>query len=140
MKDNTCMYCTENQALHDIMIPICELGVSTLYLFRNQSYKGRCIIAYKDHVNEYFDLSPEETAAFAMDMRTVSAALKKAFNPRKVNLGMYNDKGGHLHCHIVPKYEGGLSFGSTFEMNPSPAVLLTDEEYAAIIEKIKAAL
>jgi diadenosine tetraphosphate (Ap4A) HIT family hydrolase len=50
---------------------------------------------------------------------------------------MYNDKGTHLHCHIVPKYEGGLHYGSVFEMNPQPGVALTDEQYRQTIEKIK---
>lgn len=139
-KDNACMYCTESQALRELMIPICDLEVSRLYLFRNQAYRGRCVLAYKDHVNEFFDLTPDQAAAFARDMRRVSAALSKAFSPQKVNLGMYNDRGTHLHCHIVPKYEGGLSFGSTFEMNPQPAVLLSDEEYDALIRKIRESL
>lgn len=139
-KDCTCMYCTENEALEKLMIPICDLEVSRLYLFRNQAYRGRCVLAYREHVNEYFDLTPEQAAAFALDMRKVAAALSKAFSPQKVNLGMYNDKGTHLHCHIVPKYQGGLSFGSTFEMNPEPAVLLTQEEYDALIEKIRESL
>lgn len=139
-KDNSCMYCTENQTLQDLMIPICDLTASRLYLFRNQAYRGRCVLAWKDHVNEYFDLTAEEAALFAEDMRRVSAAISKAFSPKKVNLGMYNDKGTHLHCHIVPKYEGGLSFGSTFEMNPQPAVLLSDAEYEEIIAAIRKAL
>ena len=137
---NDCMYCTENEALKALMIPFYTLGHSKVYLFRNQSYRGRCVLAYKEHVNEFFDLSPEDTAAFAQDIRLVSLALHNAFSPKKVNLGMYNDKGTHLHCHIVPKYEGGPSFGSTFEMNPEPAALLSDAEYDELIRKITAAL
>jgi uncharacterized protein YlzI (FlbEa/FlbD family) len=37
------------------------------------------------------------------------------------------------------KYEGKATWGSTFEMNPGKTYL-SDEEYAAVIEKIKANL
>jgi diadenosine tetraphosphate (Ap4A) HIT family hydrolase len=41
--------------------------------------------------------------------------------------------------HVVPKYKGGFAFGGIFEMNPQKT-LLSDVEYAEIIEKIKASL
>lgn len=140
MKDSTCMYCAQNDAQKEIMIYICDLAVSKLYLFRNQAAKGRVIVAANEHVNEFHDMDEQQAAAFALDMRTAAAAVSKAFSPDKINLGMYNDNGKHLHCHIVPKYRGGVNFGTTFEMNPSPAVLPDDAEYAEIISKIKECL
>ena len=73
-------------------------------------------------------------------MRRVSMAIRKVFAPDKINLGMYFDLGRHLHCHIVPKYEGGVDWGGTFTMNPQPAVTLSDEAYQQRIDQIKAAL
>ncbi len=43
---------------------ICELSASDLILFKEQSYPGRRIVAYKDHVSELVDLSDEERNAF----------------------------------------------------------------------------
>ena len=74
------------------------------------------------------------------DVARVAAAMDKAFSPAKINYGAYADKMTHLHYHIVPKYEGGPSFGSTFEMMPEPKVLLSDAEYAELIEKVKSNL
>ncbi|WP_255420648.1 hypothetical protein [Opitutus sp. ER46] len=42
--------------------------------------------------------------------------------------------------HLVPKYEGGASFGSTFEMMPATKKLLAEPEYAEIIAALKRAL
>ncbi|MBE5761382.1 MAG: HIT family protein [Clostridiales bacterium] len=140
MKDTTCMYCMKNDAQKAIMTYICDLEATELYLFNNQACKGRCIVAFKDHVNELHDLTEEQTAAFARDMRKVGLAISKAFAPKKINYGMYNDNGTHLHCHIVPKYVGGVDFGTTFAMNPDPAVTLSDEEMKAVIDAIKANL
>ncbi len=141
MKDPNCMYCSENEKLDSLMLYICDMGVSKLYLFREQTYYGRCIVAYaKDHVNEFYELSDEDANAFAKDIRVAAEAIAKAVNPRKMNYGMYSDKLPHLHCHLVPKQEGGHTFGGTFEMNVEPPKYLTEEGYAEIIAKIKANL
>ena len=120
-------------------IYICPLSVSDLILFKEQSKPGRVIVAYKDHVSEIVNISEEERNAFMADVCKAANALHKAFSPKKVNYGAYGDTGCHLHMHLVPKYEGGDEYGSTFQMNPGK-VYLTDAEYAEMIEKIKANL
>lgn len=130
-----CLYCQRNELQKSLMIEICDLSVSTLFLFREQSHPGRCIVAYKDHVNELFELSEADRNSFMADVAKVAAAMNKAFQPAKINYGAYSDKLAHLHFHLVPKYIDGMSYGSTFEMNPQKTYC-SDEEYAAIIEKI----
>ena len=41
--------------------------------------------------------------------------------------------------HLVPKYKDQYEWGGVFQMNPGQKYL-TDEEYAEMIEKIKANL
>lgn len=135
-QENTCFYCEKDQRLDDLMIEIAELNVSTLYLFREQTYKGRCIVAYNKHINELFELEDKELEAFIKDVKQVAAVLKKTFSAQKINYGAYSDKLPHLHFHIVPKYEGGPNWGGTFEMNPGK-VLLNDEEYQQIMSAIR---
>lgn len=139
MKDNNCAYCMENELLDKFGIKICDLNVSMLYLFKEQSHPGRVIVAYKDHVSEIIDISLEDQKAFFEDIRHVSEALHKAFNPKKVNYGAYGDTGCHLHFHLVPKYTDEFEWGGTFAMNPD-LKYLTDDEYQEMISKIKAAL
>ncbi|MDR2913301.1 MAG: HIT family protein [Tannerella sp.] len=136
MKAADCFYCQENEQLYNLMIEIAKLDVSTVFLFKEQTYRGRCLVAYKDHVNELFELSDEERNAFMKDVAKVAKAMSLAFNPKKINYGAYSDKLAHLHFHLVPKYEDGPSYGSTFEMNPQN-VYLPDEEYAVLIKKVK---
>ena len=138
--DNNCFYCAKDQRLDDLMIKICDLEASTLYLFKEQTYRGRCLVAYKDHVNELFELSDEDRNVFMKDVARVAKAMKEAFGAHKINYGAYSDKLPHLHFHLIPKYEDGPGFGGTFEMMPNPKVLLTDAEYAELSEKVKAHL
>jgi diadenosine tetraphosphate (Ap4A) HIT family hydrolase len=134
-----CMYCMKDERRDNLMIEICELDVSTVFLFKEQTYTGRCNVVYKDHVKELFQLNNDELAAFMNDVKKVAAAVDNAFQPNKINYGAYGDTLHHLHMHIVPKYEGKENWGSTFEMNPGKTYL-TEEEYQKMIETIKGAL
>ena len=138
-RDQNCAYCMHGELLAQFGIYICDLTESRLYLFKEQSHPGRVIVAAKNHTYDLTDLTDEERNGFFADVARVSRALKKAFNPGRINYGAYNDKGGHLHFHLVPKYDGEYEWGDVFAMNPG-RVTLTEEEYAAMIEKIKAAL
>ena len=134
-----CLYCQRNELQKSLMIEICDLSSSTLYLFKEQSHPGRCVVAYKEHVNELFELSELDRNAFMADVCKVAKAIQVAFLPTKINYGAYSDKLPHLHFHLVPKYDGGYGFGGTFEMNPQK-VYLSETEYVETIAKIVKAL
>jgi diadenosine tetraphosphate (Ap4A) HIT family hydrolase len=134
-----CLYCQKNETLDRLMIKICDLEVSQLFLFKEQSYFGRCNVVYKDHTVEFHELSDEQRNAFMKDVAMVGKAIGSALNPSKINYGAYADTISHLHMHIVPKYKDGYGFGGVFEMNPQKN-FLSDAEYAEVIEKIKAGL
>ena len=136
MKDQNCGYCMRGELLAAFGIHICDLSVSQLILFKEQSHPGRCIVAYKDHVSELVDISEEERNLFFADVAQAANALHKAFHPDKVNYGAYGDGGCHLHFHLVPKYKDEFEWTTVFQMNPG-AVYLSDAEYAEMIEKIK---
>lgn len=139
MKDQNCGYCMRGELLDAFGIYICELSVSTLILFKEQSHPGRCIVAYKDHVSELVDISESDRNAFFADVARAAKAIHAAFHPDKVNYGAYGDTGCHLHFHLVPKYKGGYEWGGVFEMNPGKTTL-SDGQYLEMIDKIKANL
>jgi diadenosine tetraphosphate (Ap4A) HIT family hydrolase len=135
-----CLYCRKDPRLTDLMIEIAPLQVSTLYLFKEQTYHGRCIVAYRGHVNELYELPASELGLFMQDVARAAKAMKTAFNPAKINYGAYSDKLPHLHVHLVPKYVDGPSWGTTFTMMPEPRKLLTEAAYAGLIVEINKAL
>jgi len=135
-----CQYCRKDQRLHDLMIELAPLSVSTLYLFKEQTYRGRCIVAYHGHVNELYELPDAELAKFTRDVARAAKAIRTAMGAAKINYGAYSDKLPHLHFHLVPKYVDGPAWGTTFTMMPDPKVLLSADDYAALGAKICAAL
>ena len=101
MKDQNCGYCMRGEILDKFGIFICDLQVSSLILFKEQSHPGRVIVAYKDHVSELVDINDEERNLFFADVARAANALHKAFHPDKINYGAYGDGGCHLHFHLV---------------------------------------
>ncbi|MBE6975166.1 MAG: HIT family protein [Ruminococcaceae bacterium] len=139
MIDPNCGYCVGGEPLAKFGIKVCDLSVSQLILFKEQSHPGRVIVAYKDHVSELVDISDDERNAFFSDVARAAKAIHAAFHPDKVNYGAYGDGGSHLHFHLVPKYQGEFEWGVPFAMNPGKTYL-TEEEYAAMIQKIRSHL
>ncbi|MDR1863775.1 MAG: HIT family protein [Treponema sp.] len=134
MKDPNCRYCTRTT---DIIEIAADLEVSTLYITKDQAYRGRCILALKEHKTELFQLSPEDAAAFVRDMSRASKALFEVFSPDKINYAAFGDTYPHLHFHLVPKYKGGKSWGSPFDLPLDPTGIMPPEELTGLIEKIK---
>lgn len=135
----SCLYCQNNETLHSLMIEVAQLSVSRMFIFREQTYRGRCLVAYKDHVDDLNLLSDADRNAFMSDVAKVTRAMQAVFHPDKINYGAYSDTLEHLHFHLIPKYEGGPDWGGVFQMNPRQ-VYLTDAEYQDMAEQLKAQL
>lgn len=131
-----CLYCQNNETLKNLMVEVAKLNVSRVFIFKEQTYRGRCLVAYNGHVDDLNVLSDVERNAFMADVAKVTRAMQKVFNPAKINYGAYSDTLQHLHFHLVPKYVGGPDFGGVFRMNPQE-VYLSDEEYALMAEALR---
>lgn len=139
MKDNNCAYCMQGDLVAQFAYPVCQMKTGYLYVFKEQSKRGRVILAHNKHVSELIELTDEERNDFFAEVAAVARAVHKVFHPDKVNYGAYGDTGHHLHFHIVPKYNGGDEWGGTFQMNPGK-VTLTDTEYEEMAEALRQAL
>ena len=134
--DENCSYCAEGTLLDAFGIKICELPMSKVILFKEQSHKGRCIVACKKHVDDISDLRKEDRAQFMEDVSHVASVIHELFKPDKINFGAYGDTMHHLHFHLVPKYKDGFEWGGVFAMNPQKT-LLKEEEYEELIRMIR---
>ncbi len=132
-----CFYCARDERLSTTLIEICALEVSTLYLFREQTYRGRCVVALDAHETELFHLDRHTLARFSRDIARAAAALQRAFGPDKINYAIYGDLVPHLHSHVVPKYRDAQGWGEPFVLQPPAQRYLPEEGYREIIRAIK---
>lgn len=136
MKQEKCPYCEQKEYLAKFGYLAFETNTSLVIVFKDQSHKGRMIVAYKkDHIAEIKDLSVEERNAFMKDVCDVANAIQKAYSPDRINYGAYGDTLGHLHIHLVPKYKDGFEWNGTFQMNTGN--LVSEDECKKIAQIIK---
>jgi diadenosine tetraphosphate (Ap4A) HIT family hydrolase len=134
MKDSNCRYCT---CADDISVKVADLEAGVLLLCRDQTYRGRCILALNDHKSEVFMMPPDELAAWARDLSRAAKALWEVFSPDKINYAAFGDLYPHLHIHLVPKYKGGPEWGGPFLLDLSGDNLASPEELAERAEQIR---
>lgn len=70
-----CFYCDNCEPLFTLMTEICTLKASRVFLFRDQKNPGRCVVQYKNHKTELFQLTREERADFMDDVAAVAQAI-----------------------------------------------------------------
>lgn len=114
---NGCFYCEKNASLTNLMIPVCELNYSNVYIVKNQNYPGRCVVAYKEHKQELYELSAAELSAFTQEVAAVAKAIAEHTKADKINYAIYGDGVPHLHYHVVPKKKELYGWGSPFALS-----------------------
>ncbi len=131
-----CFYCENGEKLRSLMIEVCQLPYSIVYLNRDQKHRGRVILVFKGHKEEYFQFTHKENQGYFEDLSIVAKAIFNAFQPDKINYATFGDLVPHAHMHIVPKYKDGLQWGRPFN-DGVDKVFLSDEEYEATIMLLK---
>ena len=133
---NDCFYCENGEKLNSLMIEVCKLDYSTVYLNRDQKHKGRCIVMFKDHKTEYFQLTEEDNRGYFAELAKTAQAVWNLYHPDKINYATFGDGVPHVHVHVVPKYKGGLQWGEAFH-DDVEKVLLSEEEYQEMAKALR---
>lgn len=136
MVDKNCFYCTGEKPLSDLMIEIMHLPHSMVFFFRDQKNPGRCVVAYKEHYRELYEIPEKDFHGYMNEVRAVSRAVSELYKPDKLNYAVYGDGVPHVHFHIVPKYKNGVSWGGPFD-DKLPVVHLSEQEYAAQVQQLR---
>ena len=74
-KSSACLYCQRNESQKSLMIENCDMKASTLFLYKEQSYPGRWVVANKGHVKELFELTETDCNAFMNELCKVADAM-----------------------------------------------------------------
>lgn len=77
---------------------------------------GHLMVSPYRHIKDIFDLNSEETSDLIKTLGAMKKILDKALRPQGYNIGMNIGKiagsgiAGHLHIHIVPRWQGDINF------------------------------
>ena len=141
MAQHDCKYCREDDKdLSSLMTHVTNLPASKVYLWKDQTYYGRCVVAFNSHKTELFELTPGELEQYMRDVALVAKAVAKVSQCQKVNYGIFGDTAPHLHIHVVPKAPGQPNWGEAFVLIPATIREADSTQAAQLMAKIRAEL
>lgn len=83
--------------------PLMGLSVSTVGLYDDARFPGRCLLTLHEHFDDLCALPAPLLAAFMDDLRAVSTAVQRATRAPKVNYAVLGNQERHVHWHVVPR-------------------------------------
>jgi len=122
---------------------VAALTVSSLYLSKNQTYRGHCQLIFDPrHVARVDLLSPDEWRALCDDLFRAQAAIMRTVRADHLNVESLGNVVPHVHWHIVPRYRGDPRWGSPIWLTSLDDMIdtrLPVEEQRELVERISAA-
>jgi ATP adenylyltransferase len=116
-KEDGCIFCTKFQAADLRAGLVLTHTAHTVVMLNKYPYNnGHLLLAPKRHENSLAQLPTEDFLDLNEILRRSIEIVQEVFNPGGVNLGMNLGKcagagiEGHLHWHIVPRWEGDTNF------------------------------
>src|SRR5690349_20751234 len=108
-----CPSCAPRPASNDHILEIAPLSISTWYLYRDQRFRGYCLLIFDArHATGLEELSAEEYLAFMADLRRAATALRAVVRPDHLNYECLGNSNPHLHWHLVPRFRADGRWGN----------------------------
>ena len=138
---NNCALCPPRPASKDHVLEIAPLSISTLYLNRDQRFRGYCLLVFDAcHATGLEELSLGEYNAFMADLRQAVRAVRAATQPDHMNYECLGNSSPHLHWHLVPRYRDDPRWGNPIwdgEPFEPRQIMLPEEELVALRDQIR---
>jgi diadenosine tetraphosphate (Ap4A) HIT family hydrolase len=132
------------ESCQEIFLPeeyrIAQLAVSTVALFPDQSFRGRCLVTLREHHTELFQLTPAMRTAFLEDVSRVAEAIFRALGPIKINYELLGNVIPHMHWHIIPRFREDGVYPRAIWVSQVPGKTLPPAERDALIADIRRCL
>ena len=139
-----CPLCAPRPESNDHWDFIATLSASSLYLAKNQTYRGQCQLTFDlRHAARLDQLSSEEYALFTADLYLAQNAVARVVAADHMNVESLGNVVPHLHWHIVPRYWDDGRWGMpvwTTPLSDMPFHRLDERDRGNLIEALRAAL
>lgn len=115
--------------------------MSTLGLYNDARFPGRCILALHEHYEDLGDVDPVLLVEYIGDVRRAGRAIKAATTADRMNYAVLGNTMPHVHFHLIPRVleDDPVPRRPPWE-HPSPASALSGDEVqrlsAAIVDRL----
>jgi diadenosine tetraphosphate (Ap4A) HIT family hydrolase len=125
----------------ELWTPIAALRVSTVGLYDDARFPGRCILVYNNHVEDLTELDERSTSRFMADVKDVARAVGHVVPVDRMNYAILGNVEPHLHMHLIPRVAvSDPLFGRPPWERVDPVVSLDAETKREIVQRLRAAL
>lgn len=139
-----CPLCAPRVASNEHWDFVAAMSSSSLYLAKNQTYRGHCQLIFDPrHAARPDQLSSEEWGAWCNDLFRAQAAIMHVVKADHINLESLGNVVPHLHWHIVPRYTNDPRWGAPIWLTSLGDMVdsrLTDSDRQRLIGELQAAL
>lgn len=87
--------------------PIVAFDSSTLGLYDDHRFPGRCLLVLRRHVEQLETLDGPALTTFMQEATRSGEAIKGATGAERMNYAVLGNAEPHLHVHIVPRMHHG---------------------------------
>ncbi len=111
--DGSCLFCSLREDDDEV---VARAPHAFAILNRYPYTSGHLLVAPTHHTGDLEALSPDEAAGLMTMTQHATAAVKAAYRPDGVNVGMNLGRAagagipGHLHVHVLPRWVGDTNF------------------------------
>jgi diadenosine tetraphosphate (Ap4A) HIT family hydrolase len=131
-------------ASNDFWDLVAPLSVSSLYLGKNQTYRGHCSLIFDlRHASRPDQLTAEEWTAYCADLFAAQRAVVTVTRPDHINVESLGNVVPHLHWHIIPRSVGDPRWGMpiwTTPLSAMPETHLEAHDREALLRALRDAL
>lgn len=120
-------------------VAIKDLRLATLRLMNDKRYTWVVLVPKVGGAEELHDLKDSDYESLSYEIKKVSIALSKEFNPYKINIGALGNVVRQLHVHIVCRSEDDFAWPGPV-WGVGDAVPYSEVELSEMIEKIDGVL
>jgi diadenosine tetraphosphate (Ap4A) HIT family hydrolase len=121
--------------------PLVKLNVSTLGLYDDERYPGRCLLVLDEHWEDLATVPENLACDLLADARRAASAVQKAVGADRINYAVLGNVEPHVHFHLIPRrWSEDPAPGRSPWHAPGPATRLEPSRREVIEESIKRAL
>jgi diadenosine tetraphosphate (Ap4A) HIT family hydrolase len=119
--------------------PIARLRATTLALYDDARFPGRCVLVWNEHAELVEDLPLDRARDLALDVRDAAAAIRRATRAPRINYAAFGNVVPHVHVHLIPRHgPWDTAPKATAWDHPQPERPLGAEEVERLVAAIRA--
>ncbi len=120
---------------------IASMRTSTLGLYDDARFPGRCILVLNQHAEHLADLPDTTARLFLADVQAAGRAIRTATSATRINYAILGNVEPHVHAHLIPRgLPGDPMPNDSPWRHPDPVRSMALEQRSQVLNAIRCTL